>query len=47
MRNARNIFVGEREGKMPLQRPRYMCESSIKVDLWEIGHADVVWIHLS
>jgi hypothetical protein len=29
--------VGKREGKRPLERPRYRWENGIKMDLLEIG----------
>jgi hypothetical protein len=36
-RNACRIFVGNREGKRPLGRPRRRWVDSIKMDLREIG----------
>jgi hypothetical protein len=45
MRDAQNILVGRHEGMRPLGRPRHRWEDNIKMDLREIGFADVDWIH--
>jgi hypothetical protein len=45
MRNAYRILVGKPDGRRPLGRPRRRWENNIKIDLWEIGFAAVVWIH--
>jgi hypothetical protein len=37
MRNEKNTFVGESEGKRPLGRPRHRYERNIRTDLREIG----------
>jgi hypothetical protein len=42
---AYNILVGRPEGRRPLGRPRHRWEDNIKVDLREIGFADMDWIH--
>jgi hypothetical protein len=44
-RNAYRIFVGKREGKSPLERPRRR-EDNIKMNLREIGWGGVTWIDL-
>jgi hypothetical protein len=40
-------LVGRPEGRRPLGRPRRRWENNIKMDLGEIGFADVDWIHLA
>jgi hypothetical protein len=45
VRGAYNILVGRPEGRRPLGRPRRRWENNIRMDLWEIGFADVDWIH--
>jgi hypothetical protein len=42
-----NIFVGQREGKIPLGRSKRMWEDNNKTDLREIGFESVNWIHLA
>jgi hypothetical protein len=44
VRGAYNILVGRPEGRRPLGRPRCRWENNIKMDLWEIGFADVDWV---
>jgi hypothetical protein len=39
--------VGKPEGKRPLGRPRLGWEDNIKIDLREIGWADMDWIDLA
>jgi hypothetical protein len=41
------ILVGRPEGRRPLGRPGRRLEENIKMDLWEIGFADVDWINLA
>jgi hypothetical protein len=38
-------FIGKRERKRPLGRPRSRWEDNIKMDLREIGFGGVDWIH--
>jgi hypothetical protein len=45
VRSAYNILVGRPEGRRSLGRPRRRWENNIKIDLREIGFADVDWIH--
>jgi hypothetical protein len=46
MRNASKILVEKPEGKRSLGRPSCRWEEKIKIDLQDIGYADVNWIHL-
>jgi hypothetical protein len=46
-RRAYRIFVGKRDGKRALQRPRRRWVVSIKVDLREIGWDGMDWIDLA
>jgi hypothetical protein len=46
-RNVYRVFVGKREGKRPLGRPRRKWEDGIKMDLREIGWGGVQWIELA
>jgi hypothetical protein len=46
MRDAYKILVGKSQGKRPLGRPRRRWEN-IKMDLREMGFADVEWIRLA
>jgi hypothetical protein len=39
-------LVGKPEGRRPLGRSRRRWEENIKMDLGEIGFADVDWIYL-
>jgi hypothetical protein len=45
-RCAYRVFVGRREGKRPLGRPRCRWENNIKMDLQEVGW-DMAWIDLA
>jgi hypothetical protein len=45
VRGVCNILVGRPEGRRPPERPRSKWEDNIKMDLREIGFADVDWIH--
>jgi hypothetical protein len=45
MRNAYKFFFWKTEGKIPLERPKYRLENTIKTDLKEIICADEDWIH--
>jgi len=47
MRNTDRILVGKPEGKIPLGKSRCRWEDNIKIDLKDIGCADVVLIHLT
>jgi hypothetical protein len=40
-------FVGKREGKIPLGRPRRRWEDNIKMDLQKVGCEDMDWIELA
>jgi hypothetical protein len=42
-RNVYRVFVGNPEGKRPVERPRCRWEDGIKMDLREIGWGGVVW----
>jgi hypothetical protein len=44
--NAYKYFIGKREGKRPLNRPRRRREGNIRMDLREIGWEIVGCIHL-
>jgi hypothetical protein len=48
-RNAYRILVGKPEGKRPLRRPRnkWVDNTSIKIDLREIGWDSMDWIGLA
>jgi hypothetical protein len=46
-RNAYRLLVGKPEGKRPLRRPRRRWVDNIRMDLWEVGWADVDWIGLA
>ncbi|KAJ4440931.1 hypothetical protein ANN_10780 [Periplaneta americana] len=41
------VLVGRPEGKRPLERPRFMWEDNIKMDLREMGYDDRDWINLA
>jgi hypothetical protein len=42
------VFVGKRDGKIPLGRPRRRWEDGIRMDITEIGEGrGVKWIQLS
>jgi hypothetical protein len=45
--NVCRTFVGKKEGKRPLRRPRRRWENKIKIDLRERGWGDLNWIHLA
>ena len=43
------IFVGKREGKRPLGRPREMLEDNIKMGLQELGWGEwtgLIWLRI-
>jgi hypothetical protein len=42
-----SVFVGKREGKRPLGRPRRRWEDNIKMDLEEVGYGGMDWIELA
>jgi hypothetical protein len=46
-RNAYRIFVGKREGKRPLRRPRRRWVDNINMDLREIGWGGMGWLDLA
>jgi hypothetical protein len=48
-RNAYRLLVGKPEGKRPLGRPRrrWLDNTSIRMDLGEVGWGDVDWIGLA
>jgi hypothetical protein len=46
-RNAYRLLVGKPEGKRPLGRPRCKWVDNIRIDLGEVGWADVDWIGLA
>jgi hypothetical protein len=46
-RNAYRLFVGKREGKRPLGRPRRRWVDNIRLDLREVGWGDVDWLGLA
>jgi hypothetical protein len=46
-KNAYRIFVGNSEGKRPLERPRHRWADNIKMDLREIGWDGMDWIDLA
>jgi len=41
------VFVGKREGKRPLGRPRRRWVDNIRMDLQEVGCGYVDWIGLA
>jgi hypothetical protein len=43
-RNAYRLLVGKPEGKRPLRSPRHRFVDNIRMDLGEVGWADVDWI---
>jgi hypothetical protein len=45
--NAYRIFVGKREGKRQLGRPKCRWEDNIKMNLREIGWSGMGWIDLA
>jgi hypothetical protein len=45
VRGACKILVGRPEGRRPLGRPKRRWEDNIKMDIREIGFANVDWIH--
>jgi hypothetical protein len=46
-RNAYRFLMGKPDGKRPLGRPRYMCESNIKMDVEEVELRCKDWIYLA
>jgi hypothetical protein len=46
-RNAYRLLVKKPEGKRPLGRPRRRWLDNIRMDLLEVGWADVDWIGLA
>ena len=46
-RDANSVFVGRREGKRPLWRPRRRWDDNIKMDLQEVGCGGMDWIELA
>jgi hypothetical protein len=46
-RNAYRIFVGNPEGKRPLQRQRHRWVGNIKMDIREIGWGGMDWTELA
>jgi hypothetical protein len=46
-RNMCRNFVGNPEGKIPLEKPRRRWENNIKMVLREIGWNGMDWIHLA
>jgi hypothetical protein len=46
-RGAYRVLVGKPEGRRPIERLRYKRENNIKMDLWEVGLWDMVWIDLA
>jgi hypothetical protein len=46
-RNAYTILMGKPEQKRSLRRHRRRWKDDIKIDLREIGWADMDWIHLA
>jgi hypothetical protein len=46
-RNAYTIFVGKREGKRPLGRPKRTWEDNIKLDLRYLEWCGMGWIDLA
>jgi hypothetical protein len=46
-RSVYRVYVGKREWKRPLGRPRHRWEDNIKMDLREIGIDGTNWIRLA
>jgi hypothetical protein len=46
-KNAYMVFVGKREGKRLLGRPRRIWTDNIMMDPTEIGWEGMDWIHLA
>jgi DNA mismatch repair protein MutH len=46
-RDVNSVFVGRREGKRPLWKPRRRRDDNIKMDLQEVGCASMEWIELA
>jgi hypothetical protein len=46
-RNAHRLLVGTPERKRPLGRPRHRWVDNIRMDLGEVGWANVNWIGLT
>jgi hypothetical protein len=46
-RNADRLFVGNPEGKRPLERPRRKWVDNIRMDIGEVGRGDVDLIGLA
>jgi hypothetical protein len=46
-RNSYRLLMGKPEGRMPLGRPRRRWLDNIRMDLVEVGWADVDWIGLA
>jgi len=46
-RGLYSALVGKPEGRRPLGRPRRRWEDNIKMDLQEVGCADMDWIDLA
>jgi hypothetical protein len=46
-RDAYRLLVGKPEGRRPLGRPRRRSLDNIRMDLVEVGWADVDWIGLA
>jgi len=46
-RGVYRVFVGKREGKRPLERPRRRWEGNIKMDLHKVGCGGMDWIELA
>jgi hypothetical protein len=47
IRNAYEFFVGKRDGKRQLGRPRRRWEDNIRMDLRAMWWEGVNWIHLA
>jgi hypothetical protein len=46
-RGAYRVLVGKPEGKRPLGRSMHTGKDNIKMDLQEVGWADIDWIDLA
>jgi hypothetical protein len=46
-RNVYRIFMGNFEGKRPLERPKRRWEDGIRMDLRETGWGSIEWIQLA
>jgi hypothetical protein len=46
-RSVYRVFLGKREGKRSLGRPRPEWEDNIKTDLQEVGFGGMDWIDLA